>query len=394
MEENVALEPQDAQPAPEPTSRKDSKGYKIAKTAVTFSLLGLIVLCVLISLLCYIGVPSGITENGLVFKDTNVFKFAFSKDDGLLEVIKQLMDSMQNMSGASMSAIMILMITMYMVYGLLAGVLAVIIMSIITIIKTIIHSVKKDTEKLTLDLIGIVKMNLTVILLIKLFTVSTDGLVNFKVGGGIIASLVISLVALLAIAVVNFIFFKDDIHKANKYKKILRSLSTCLLQIIVFAVLAATAYYLCFSQLFIAVANSDGSSIPTDLMTAASYNLIVFVLVIVIVARVNNAIANSLKYLCTLNVTPSQHEKKGSSGFIGTAVMTLISFILLLMAGDRAGVSFGYLIGACVVAIAGEVCYILLNKLDLFKEEVPATVPEATPAAESNVPSDDNTTNS
>lgn len=393
MEETVSLEPQDAQPAPEPTSRKDSKGYKVAKTAVTFSLLGIIVLCVLISLLCYIGVPSGISENGLVYKDTNVFKFAFDKEGGLLEAIKQLMDVFTHLSGSGPAVMMSLMISMYMIYGLLAGVLAVLIMSIVTLIKAIIHGVKKDTEKLTLDLMNVAKMNLTIILMIKLFTVPSEGGANYQVGGGIIASLVISLVALLAIAVVNFIFFKDDIHKANKYKQVLRSLSTCVLQLIIFAVLAATAYFVCFSEIFEVMAYIE-ISLPTDLMMAASYNMIVFVLVIVIISRVSNAIVNSLKYLCTLNDTPSIYEKKGSSGFIGAAVMTLISFVLLLLAKDYAGVESGYLIGACVVAIVGEVCYILLNKLDLFKEEVPASVPEATPAAESNVPSDDNTTNS
>lgn len=393
MEETVSLEPQDAQPAPEPTSRKDSKGYKVAKTAVTFSLLGIIVLCVLISLLCYIGVPAGITENGLLYKDTNVFKFAFDKEGGLLNIMQELFKAFER-SSSSIQVLMSIMSQLYLVLGLFAGVLTVLIMSVIIIIKTIIHAVKKDTKNLTLDLISVVKMNLTGIMLIKLFTYVYDGVVTFNVGGGLIASLVISLVVLLAIAVLNFIFFRKEIHSKNKYKQILRSFSTCLLQLIVFAILASVTYYLCFSYFFSYIIVVGGSSIPVKYILSVYFNVAVFVLAIVIMSRVTKALTNSLKYICTLSDTEEAYTGKASSGFIGSFVMTVICFIAMVVADTYAGVGFVTFIVAAIFAACGEVCYILFDKADFFKEEVPATVPEATPAAESNAPSDDNTTNS
>ena len=392
MEETVSLEPQEAQPAPEPTSRKDSKTYKTVKTIVTFSLLGIIILNILISLLCYIGAPEiDMNTGSLVYKDTNVFTLVFAEDGWY----KTLMDLFEYLSSGSSVSMTYFMTTMLMLYGLLIGVLVTMILSIVTLIKTIMHTVKQDTEKLTIDLIDVVKMNMTAILLIKLFTISSGGSATYKVGGGLIASLVISLVALLAIAVVNFIFFKGEIHKANKYKQILRSISTCLCHLIAYAVLAAVAYFGCLSIISLFMAYMEmGISPSTEVILYMAYNLVTFSLVATVADRLTKGVTNSLKYLCTLSDTPSKYEKKASSGFIGAAVMTLISFILLLLAKDYAGVESGYLIGACIVAIVGEVCYILLNKLDLFKEEAPQAVSETAPATADSEPADDNTTNS
>lgn len=387
MAENVSLEPQEAQTAPETASRKDGKQYKTVKTIVTFSLLGLIILNLLISLLCYIGVPAGVTENGYVYQDTNIFTYMFDEDRGLLA---RLMYLIERMGSSSSSTAMNAMLSMYEVFGMLAGVLAVLIMSLITLIQTIIHSVKKDTEKLTIDLISVVGMNLTGILVIKLFTYESYDNLNYLVGGGMIASLVISLVALLAIAVLNFIFFREDIHKANKYKDILRSLSTCVCHLIAFAVLAAAAYYLCFYYL---IGNMDAlGNADSDVLLAILLQFVVFVLVIVVLARLKGAITNSLVYICTLSDVPNPKVKKSSFGFIGTFVMTFICFIALLIADKYAVVSFAYPLGACLVAVVGEVCYILFNKADFFKENNTDAVPSAAPAtetapvAESNAP--------
>lgn len=387
MADTASLEPQEAQPAPESTSRKDGKTYKTVKTIVTFSLLGVIILNILISLLFYIGVTNGrIVGTSYVYEVTNVFKFAFG-ENGLIDSLISVFDRMANgSSNAAMNA----MSSMYRIYGLLAGAIAVIVISVITLIKTIIHAAKKDTEKLTVDLIGVVGMNLTGIMLIKLFSHETDYGSNYAIGGGLIASLVISLAALLAIAVLNFIFFREDIHKANKYKDILRSLSTCVCHLIAFAVLAAAAYYYCFYYLFGNLEYMGRAD--ADELVAMLFNFVVFVLTIVVLARLSKAITKSLSYVCTLSDTPSSYAKNASSGFIGTFVMTLLSFIALLIAArDYAAVSFVYPLGACLVAIVGEVCYILFNKADFFKENTAEAVPAEAPAAESSTPVAENT---
>lgn len=383
MEESVSLEPQEAQPAPETTSRKDSKGYKIAKTAITFSLLGVIIVCLLISLLCYIKLPTRNVLGVVVYKNKNLFSFAYGKE-GLINTLQELFKAFENGS-SSISWMMNIINSLYRLLGLMAAALTVLIMSIVIIIKTIIHTVKKDTKSLTLDLIGVAKMNFVGVMLLKLFNYGTNN--DIKVGGGLIASLVISLIVLLTIAVLNFVFFRKDIHKQNKYKQILRSFTTCLCQFIVFVVVASVAYYTCFSYLFSYFVVIDGHSLPVKEIISVYMNLAVFVLAIVLLARASKAIGHSLQYLCTLSDTEDKYAAKGSSGFIGAIVMTVLAMIAMIVARPYAGVGYIHLIVAVLFAICGEVCYILFNKTDFFKEEKPAAVPEAAPAEESVAPS-------
>lgn len=342
----------------------------------------------LVTLLAIVGFAGFPAEKGgkIVYKGTTLFAFLSGKDNGLLAMMQDDMKSLQNLMSSSggqdqIYKMVAIMRTFFSNYIMLVMVVVLMITCLVNLIKTIISFVKKNDKALAVNAGKAVKNQFFAIAafgLSKYFLGEEDGKkwFLFNEGGALVAAAVIGLIVIVAYGVVNFIVNKDSILEKISAEKLLSSVVSLVMYLVIFIIFANMHLYSLVYDFFGAVsASGSSSSAAGDAVVAAGAGIYTYIMAFIVFMFAVKGIGGPITYLVSGGTPDGVYKKKYSAGFVASMVLTILGLVFALASKDGyyAFEIKGMLVFIIVLCIVATVAKVVLKKKTFFKKKSDTT---------------------